>query len=124
MRCMVLIYGSEAAWKRLGEADFERIGDAHKAVQAELRASGELVDHKELVTEGARVVRRADGAAEVSDGPFSEGAQILGGYYMLDCADLARATAIAARFVESEFAPVEVRQLSGESTWEGDAPSA
>jgi hypothetical protein len=59
----------------------------------------------------------------VSDGPFSEGEQILGGYYLVECATLDRATQIAARFRESAFAAVEIRRLSGETSWDTGGPS-
>jgi hypothetical protein len=43
---------------------------------------------------------------------------VLGGYYIVDVAGVARATEIAARFGEAEFAPVEVRRLSSDSSWD------
>lgn len=83
--------------------------EAHRAVQAELKASGELIDTSELA-EG-RLVRRTSGELVVTDGPYTETAEIIGGYYLVDCVDIDRATEIAGRFVEAEFAPIEVRRI-------------
>jgi hypothetical protein len=111
MRFLITIYvnrETDAAWEGPESAALQK---AHDDVQAELRASGEIVDSDELDPEGARVVRRRDGRSIITDGPFTEAREIAGGYYVVDCADLDRATAIAARFEEARFGPVEVRRL-------------
>ena len=122
MQFMVMIYGSHEAWSALTPQQGDEIGRKHKALQAELGASGELIDHKELDVEGARVVRTRGGVAEVVDGAFSEGRELLSGYYLVEVLGAERALEIAARFGEAEFAPIEVRRLSGESSW--DPPSS
>jgi hypothetical protein len=122
MRYMLMIYGNHKAWDALTQAEIDDIGRTHKSLQHELADSGELVDHKELAVDGAKIVRTDRGACVVSDGPFSEGQQILGGYYLVECTNLDRATQIAARFRESAFAPIEVRRLSGETSWDTGGP--
>jgi hypothetical protein len=77
----------------------------------ELTASGELVDSNELGVPGARVVRTGGGVTRVTDGPFTEGKEIVGGYYLVDCASIDRAIEIASRFVEARYTPIEVRPL-------------
>src|SRR5437879_5509265 len=101
MQYMLVIYGSEAAWSRLTPDEGEELGRRHKALQAELRSSGELIDHKELAVEGARVVRTRGGVAEVVDEPFTEGQELLSGYYLIDVRGAERATEIATRFGEA-----------------------
>jgi hypothetical protein len=123
MQYMIMIYGNRKAWNALSPDEIDDIGRTHKSLQHELAGSGELVDHKELAMEDAKIVRSDRRAAVVSDGPFSEGEQILGGYYLVDCATLDRATQIAARFRESAFAPIEVRRLSGETSWDAGGPT-
>jgi hypothetical protein len=107
---LILIYNNaETAAAIEGDAreEFER---AHQDVQRELSASGELVETRVLDDVQARVVRT--GAKPlVTDGPYAEVAEWVGGYYRVDCADLDRATAIAARFVEARWSPVEVRRI-------------
>ncbi|HWU45165.1 MAG TPA: YciI family protein [Humibacter sp.] len=112
MRFQILIYNnSDAAdaWEGEMAAEFD---SAHAAVQAELRASGELVDSNELSTTQAKVVRLGAGdAPAVTDGPFAETKEWVGGYYTVECDSVERAVQIASRFLEGRFSPIEVRQL-------------
>jgi hypothetical protein len=92
-------------------------------VQNELSASGELLDHKELALDNAKIVRTARRIPVVTNGPFAGAKEILGRYYLVDCVNLERATEIAGRFLEAEFAPIEVRRLSGDTSWDTGAPT-
>jgi hypothetical protein len=87
---------------------------AHDDLQAELRASGELVRSNELSPQAAVVVRTERAAphrVHSTDGPFSEAKEWVGGFYVVDCVSVERAIEIAGRFVEARYAPVEIRQL-------------
>lgn len=70
----------------------------------------------------ARVVRTdSGGRRDVTDGPFTESKEFVGGYYLVDVASIDRAVELAARFVEARFAPVEVRRLGPDTlTREGE----
>ena len=123
MKFMILIYGSEGAWAAIGKAEGDEIGATHRKIQDSLRITGELVDHKELALEGAWIVGSIDRAPSESQGPLRVGGLILGGYYLVNCSDRDRAVEIASQFKEAEFAPIEVRRLSGETTWDNGSPS-
>jgi hypothetical protein len=84
----------------------------HKLLRDELTASGELVETHELSVEGARFVRTKGGVPIINDGPYAEVKEVFAGYYVVDCTDLERATQIATRFAEAEFAPVEIRAIA------------
>ncbi len=58
----------------------------------------------------AKCVRSDDGGFAVTDGPFAEAKEVLGGYYVIEAADLAEAVAIA-REVPAPFGGVEVRPI-------------
>ena len=114
MKFMITIYDnddSEAAYTGEFREEHRRI---HAAVQDELKASGEFVDTHELSVTDATVVRVHDGTPTITDGPFTEGRELVGGYYIVDCANTERALAIASRFIEARFAPIEVRALVGD----------
>jgi hypothetical protein len=117
MQYMVLIWGSDEAWNSLGRDDHQKLADAHAAVHAATRDTGELLAAAELETDGAHWVRDTDGARTTTEGPFTEGREIVSGYYMFDCVDDARVLEIASMFAEAEFAPIEVRRLGAGSTW-------
>jgi hypothetical protein len=66
-----------------------------------------------VTPQGARVVRIVNGASCATDGPLNDSGNFASGYYMIDCADIDRACAIASQLYEGRFAPIEVRQVGG-----------
>jgi hypothetical protein len=59
----------------------------------------------------ARVVRVRDGEALVTDGPFAETKEVIGGYFVVDCKDLDAAIELAQRVPLVEKGSVEIRPL-------------
>lgn len=111
MRYMILIYSSETSEAAIQHDVHDEFRTAHQRLIRELSAAGELVDTHELATDGANIVRTKDGLS-IIDGPHSPAGEWVGGYYLVDVADRARAIEIAARFVEARYATVEVRRLA------------
>jgi hypothetical protein len=124
MRFMLVLYGSVSAWNALDTLAFKELGEAHKMLQEELANSGELIDHQELDTEHALVVRIRNDAVVVEPGPLANAGAIVGGYYLVDCVDQPRAVEIAGRFKEAAFASVEVRRFCGDTPSDTGAPDA
>ncbi|UNO39980.1 YciI family protein [Streptomyces sp. MST-110588] len=81
------------------EHDLKAMFDFMGAVNDDLAESGELVDAQGLSEPAqARLVTAAeDGTPVISDGPYGESKEVLAGYWVLDCENIERATAIAAR---------------------------
>jgi hypothetical protein len=116
---MLLIYGNAATWDAMSALGQDEVMRAHGAVIKELTASGELVANQALTTADARVVRVSGGVPAITDGPFTEAKEVLAGYYLVDCATLERAVAIAGRLPEAPFSPIEVRRVMDEAElWE------
>lgn len=111
MKYMLLIYGNQETWEALQADGMDAVLGAHRALLAELRASGELVSADGLTTAEARVVRVVDGVQAVTDGPFTEAKEVLAGYYLVDCS-LERALELAAQLPEAHYSPIEVRALT------------
>ncbi len=79
---------------------------------ASLKARGKLLAAESLASEsGAARVHTRDGKAQVLDGPFAEAKEMIGGFFLLDCASMAEAVAIAHECPAAEWATVEVRSL-------------
>ncbi|WBU38185.1 YciI family protein [Homoserinibacter sp. YIM 151385] len=110
MRYMIIISTDDDA-RRQWDADPAVFEDAHRAVFAELEASGELVDGNELDPDDTTVIGTWRGIRISSRGPFTEGTEVLGGYYIVDVADRERAVEIAGKLAETRFSPVEIRRL-------------
>ncbi|MEO7002039.1 MAG: YciI family protein [Ktedonobacterales bacterium] len=117
MKYMLIFYGSQVAWDALTADDVDQLAKAHAEIKSELAQTGEMVAACELEVEGAQVVNSNRATIAVTDGPFSEGQQVITGYYIIDCIDTARATKIASKFAELKFAPIEVRRLGKGSSW-------
>lgn len=111
MRYMLTIYNDDATMRALEGPDGAECERVHRAVQEELKASGELVETHELSPVDARVVRNRSDEPAVTVGPVTGGSGWAGGYYVVECADIDRAAEIAGRFVEARYAPVEVRRV-------------
>ena len=73
-------------------------------------------------TENATTVRVRNGEALTTDGPFAETKEVLGGFYILDCADLDEAIAYAARIPDAMNGAVEIRPVMGVPGWEYAIP--
>jgi hypothetical protein len=110
MKYMILIHSSTEMETTLAAGLDQELEATHGAIIGELRASGEFIDTSELDLTAAKVVRTGDGLS-VTEGPFAETAEWVGGYYLVDCASMERVVEIAARFVEARYAAVEVRAL-------------
>jgi hypothetical protein len=78
----------------------------------ELKAAGQVVTGSQLhPTSAATSVRVRDGKGIVTDGPFAETREQLGGYFLIEAKDLDEATAIAARIPSARMGTIEVRPL-------------
>ncbi|QDU44277.1 YCII-related domain protein [Symmachiella dynata] len=109
MKYMLLIYGAEDCWteEERKECMIESMG-----ISNELEAQGKLISSNPLhsVTTATSVQVR-EGKRQVTDGPFAETTEQLGGYYLIDVEDLDEAIAIAARLPPAKKGTVEIRPL-------------
>jgi hypothetical protein len=111
MRYMILIHSNETAERAWAGGETADLDAAHSALFAELAASGELVDGNELATDDVAVIGRHNGEPIATRGPFTEGTEWIGGYYIVDVADRERAVEIAGRLAETKYSPMEIRRI-------------
>jgi hypothetical protein len=108
---MILIHSNEtaqSAWDAGEKADLDA---AHGTLIGELMASGEFVDTNELDMDDVMVVGRHNGEPVTTRGPFTEGTEWIGGYYIVDVTDRDRVVEIAGRLAENKYSPIEIRRL-------------
>ena len=113
MLYMFLLYsGPEATWP-------SDIIDQHLAFWREARERGAYVSSESLGGDmsRARTIRVRGGNVLVTDGPFAETKELLGGYYILDCADLDEARGWAARMPDAKYGAVVIRPLMHVPGW-------
>jgi hypothetical protein len=103
MKFMLMMNGTMKDMQQFGSLPPEDIRAHVKfmmELNKELKASGELVDAQGLTgPHEAKIIRagKGGGAPVITDGPFGEAKEFLAGYWLLDCVNLERAIAIAAR---------------------------
>ena len=112
MKYMLLIYHEEQSWESITEAEREQIYGEYRSLRGELESRGQWVNGSELqpITT-ATTVRVRDGKELITDGPFAETHEQLGGYFLIEAKDLDEATSIAARIPSARTGTVEVRPL-------------
>ena len=109
MKYMLLIYGDEQA---LSETERQECYVESTQLAHDIHASGEYVAANPLhPTAMATSVRMRNGKRLVTDGPFAETREQLGGYFLIEAKNLDEAIAIAARIPMARKGTVEVRPV-------------
>ena len=112
MRYMLLIHHDEQAWESMSDAERQPILSEFRQLRAQLSASGHFLGGAPLQpTSTATSVRLRNGQRLVTDGPFAETREQLGGYFIVDVKDLAEAVDVAARIPPVRWGTVEVRAV-------------
>ena len=114
MKYLLLIYNNPATYEAMPEdernalfADVDRIMD-------ELKNSGEFVGGQGLADPSqSKTVRVRDGVPAVTDGPYVEAKEQMGGYLIVDCDTVERAVEIAASWPDAKYFAMEVRPIMG-----------
>ena len=119
MKYALLIYQDEAGAAALDTEDAARIYGEYAAFNEDLEARGARLGGEALVgIDAATTVRVRAGEAITTDGPFAETKEQLGGFYLIEAADLDEALTLARACPGSWYGSVEVRPVWD---WESDA---
>ena len=112
MQFLLLIYGSERHWDTKDSGERDKILAEYTAYTKSIAESGHLRGANELdVTTTASTVRVRDGKQLLTDGPFAETKEQLGGYYLVEAKDKKEALALAARIPSARWGSIEVRPI-------------
>ena len=112
MKYMLLCYDDEQAWNRLGQAALREAMEEAVQLTHEIDARGQYLLASPLhPVSTATSVRVRDGKRIVTDGPFAETNEQLGGFYLIDVKDLNEALRIAERHPGARLGTVEVRPV-------------
>jgi len=116
VKYMLMIYDNPDTREKFLGADGGELSAAVDAVLEELTKSGELIGGEALADpSNTKTVRFVGGEAAVTDGPLAEAKEHFGGYLMVECDTIERATEIAAQWPSTKFSPMEVRPLMEQS---------
>ncbi len=112
MKYMLLICRDEPVWDAMSAEERQKIYTDTVALSEELTAKGQYFGGSPLYPSSAATsVRVRDGKRLVTDGPFAETREQLGGYMLIDVKDLDEAIAIAARIPLARTSTIEVRPV-------------
>jgi hypothetical protein len=113
MQYLLLIYHSEAEWNKMTPADMGAMHQDYLKFTQEIKDSGHYIGGNPLKPSStATTVRVRDAKRVVTDGPFAETKEQLGGYYLVESKDLDEALGIAARIPGARRGSIEVRPIA------------
>jgi hypothetical protein len=114
VKYMLIMQLNPAAFDALTDEQRKEIMEGHGAFMDTIKASGEMVETHALGEPAqSAVVRVRDGVPVVTDGPYLESKEFMGGYYIVDCATRERALELAALIPDAgvEGLGIEVRPI-------------
>ena len=114
MRFLFLLHGDAEAERRLSDAERRAIVAEHGTFAASLREQGAYVLGEALT--GEALVVRPGAPPLVTDGPYAESKEAVGGFYVVECASRDEALDLAARVPRSPGLAVEVLEVAGAET--------
>lgn len=112
MQYLLLIYGAESDWDKLSEPETQKVYTQYRELIQELTQSGNFLGgHQLQPVSAATTVRMRSGKKGITDGPFAETREQLGGYFLVEAKNLDEAIAIAARIPSAQAGSIEVRPV-------------
>jgi hypothetical protein len=108
----LLIYDDPTSWEGMSEAERGQVFQEYGTLTQAMKSKGAYVDGNPLQpTPSATSVRVRDGERLVTDGPFAETKEQLGGYYIVEAESLDEAIEWAGKIPSARFGTVEVRPV-------------
>lgn len=113
MQYMMLIYSDETAEASMTEEELGAMMAQYSDFTREVRERGAFVYGEPLQpTATATTVRLREGRVMPQDGPYAETKEQLGGFYILECADLDEAITLAAKIPAAQHGAIEIRPVT------------
>ena len=114
MEYLFLLYSDPTDTRELTKAELERRTEIHCSIMNDANAKGIFRGASPLKPASTGIIVRPEGGQmKISDGPFAETKEVVGGYYILDCVDAEEAKYWASRLAQTTCATcVEARALA------------
>src|SRR5258706_1082328 len=112
MKYLCLVYHEETKVDALPKSEYDAIVSEVLDYREELRKSGHYIVSSPLQSvQTATTIRVRDGKASITDGPFAETKEQLGGFYLIEARDLNDAIRVASRIPSAKSGSIEVRPV-------------
>jgi hypothetical protein len=109
---MLLLHEDPSAFANVTPAEMGAIIEKYTAWAGKLASEGRLVgSHKLRDGSGKSLRKNGAGRVTVTDGPYTEGKEVIGGYFTIKAADYDEASGVAAECPHVEFGVVEIREI-------------
>lgn len=121
---LLALYDDPSAFDPMSPEEMQRIVERYRTWSEGLAAGGHLVDGHKLEDGTGRVIRKnGSGALAVSDGPYAETKEILGGFFLIQADSYDHAARLTGDCPHLEYGTVEIRAVdpAGEAS-EDEAP--
>ena len=113
MQYLLLIYHNESEWERMSPTQQTIVHQEYRDLIQRLASTGKYLAGDELKpTTTATTVRVREGRQSITDGPFAETKEQLGGYFLVNANDLDEAIAIAAQIPSARDGSIEIRPVA------------
>jgi hypothetical protein len=115
MKYLCLAYENEEIFHAMSQEDWDALRTETEAYVDTLRRSGHLIlTHALKSARTAATVRVRGGRLSMTDGPFAETKEQLGGFFLVEARDLEEATQLASRWPSARLGSIEVRPIEAE----------
>ncbi len=112
MKFLMLVYTDDSMLQELPEGEYDRLMHGCITHADELKGEGKLLESQQLEAGNtAKSLRVRNGRASVVDGPFAETKEILGGFNLIEAADIDEAVRMAMEFPWARFGCIELRPV-------------
>ncbi len=112
MKYLLLMYADESIASKFSREEFQAAAKTWSEFSQELSASGALISNSGLAPVAyATTVRVRNDKTLTTDGPFAETHEQLGGYFLVDCANLDEAIRWAEKIPTAKYGSIEIRPL-------------
>jgi hypothetical protein len=112
MKYLCLIYTDESQGAKMTKEQMEAVFAEYGAFTESIQKSGQFIGGNPLQSVStASTVRVREGKVSVTDGPFAETKEQLGGYYLIEAKDLNEAIQVASHIPSARFGSIEVRPI-------------
>lgn len=120
MKYICLAYEEEQKLDTLTKSEWNSLRKQTLEYVEELRDRGTLISTEPLQSvHNATTVRVRNGKMSVTDGPFAETKETLGGFFLIEASDLNEAIQLAAQWPSARFGSIEVRPIESELREDG-----
>lgn len=120
MKYICLAYEEESKLNSLTKSEWDELRSETLTYVDGLKNEGKLFSAEPLQSvDNATTVRVRDGKVSITDGPFAETKETLGGFFLIEAADLNEAIQIASKWPSARFGSIEVRPVENGLSEEG-----